>query len=507
MLRKISLFILSAFLSALPYINGKLWIFAWFGFVPLFFAIRNTSKARAFLLSCLTGVVFWTGTIYWLVHVTLLGTIILVLYLALYFGIFGLIISTIDYRLSTIGPILIPSIWVLLEYVRSHLFTGFPWALLAYSQYKNLPVIQITDITGAWGVSFLVMMVNVMIYKVIGHSSWVIGKKQKTTFSYLFPLSLFFLSLIYGYNRLHPSPITYHPSPTFKVSVIQGNIPQELKWDASAKTYILNKYEQLTREAATKKPDLIVWPEASSPGLFGEDYSVFQEISSLARNIKIPLIIGTVSRDGSEYSNSALLINSSGKIASRYNKLHLVPFGEYIPFKKQLPFLQTIVPIGDITPGKEYTILEIRNPESEIRNKFAVLICFEDLFPELSRKFRKQGAQFLVNITNDAWYKQTSAPYQHLEASVFRAVENRVFLVRAANTGISGFIDPCGKIISLVHDKGGKEIFVDGYKTQEIIIPKRGLSFYNRLGDYFILVCFLFILYGIILKLKIKDPK
>ncbi len=501
---------LSAVLLILSFPRSNIWIFAWFGFVPLFFAVKNKSKVKAFLLSYLTGVVFWSITIYWLVHVTLLGTIVLILYLALYFGLFGLLISIYELRTTSYELFFIPSLWVLLEYIRSHLFTGFPWALLAYSQYQNLPIIQIADITGAWGVSFLVMMVNVMIYKVIGHGSWMIGKKQNAIFSYLFSCSFLFLSLIYGYSRLHP-PTTHHPPPTLKVSVIQGNIPQELKWDPSARVYILNKYEQLTKEAATKNPDLIVWPEASCPGLLGEDNSVFQEIFSFARNTKIPLLIGTVSRDDKEYFNSCLLINSAGKISGRYNKLHLVPFGEYIPFKKYLPFLETIVPIGDITAWNDYTIFKISDSRfsildsrvsiqhraSSIESQFAVLICFEDLFPELSRKFVSQGAQFLVNITNDAWYKETSAPYQHLQACVFRAVENRVFLARAANTGISGFINPTGKIISLVCDKKGKEIFVDGFDIQEVIISKKGLSFYNRFGDYFVLACFLFILFRI----------
>jgi apolipoprotein N-acyltransferase len=493
MLRKIGLSILSAFLLALPYINGKLWIFAWIAFIPLFSILNGISKTKAFFLSFAAGIAFWSITIYWLVHVTLLGTIVLILYLALYFGLFGLLISICELRVASYELFFIPSLWVLLEYIRSHLFTGFPWALLAYSQYQNLPIIQISDITGAWGVSFLAMMVNVMVYYlVIKSQSHKVTSKIKF---FLLPALCFLVISSYGFYRIYVQPATCDIQQV-RISVIQGNIPQELKWDPFAKDYILNKYEQLTKQASNEDTDLIVWPEAASPGLLGEDTLVFKQIFSLAKNIKTPLLTGAVSNDTGEFFNSALLINSKGEISGRYDKLHLVPFGEYIPLKKYLPFLETVVPIGDISKGKEYTIFQIPD-------KFAVLICFEDLFPELSRQFIKRGARFLINITNDAWYKETSAPYQHLQASVFRAVENRVFLVRAANTGVSGFINSSGKIISSVRDKSGKEIVVDGVDTEKIVIPKRGLTFYNRFGDYWVLLCILFIL----LSLKYSPSK
>jgi apolipoprotein N-acyltransferase len=506
MLRKIILFcLLSAALLALTFSLSTFWFLAWFGFVPLFFAVENKPKVTRFLLAYLTGVLFWAGTIYWLVHVTLLGTIILVLYLALYFGIFGLafpyLLSTNYYLLS------IPSAWVLLEYIRSYLFTGFPWALLGYSQYNVLPAIQIADITGVWGVSFLVMMVNVFVYQVIGNRSWVIGggiEKEGKKPGILLPVLLVVFCLGYGFLRLYLPPTTYHLSPAIKVSVIQGNIPQELKWEPKAMGYILNKYTRLTEEAAKAGPDLIVWPEAASPGLLGEDEWVFENIYSLAKKVGLPLLLGAVMREKDIYFNSALLVDKNGQIAGRYDKIHLVPFGEYIPLKEFFPFLETVVPIGDINAGKDYTIFQIGNRKPETGNRFAVLICFEDLFPELSREFVKRGARFLVNITNDAWYKKSTAPYQHLQASVFRAVENRVPLVRAANTGISGFIAPTGKIISLVGDQAKRNIFVDGFDTRQISLSKGGTGFYTRLGDAFIPVCLIFILYGIILQFKKK---
>jgi apolipoprotein N-acyltransferase len=411
----------------------------------------------------------------------------------------------------------IPSLWVILEYIRSHLFTGFPWALLGYSQYLNLPIIQIADITGVWGVSFLVMMVNVLIYSVMCRAYCVLRQKQIIFIrSYFLPIFLILVSLIYGFYQLLNTQ--YSILNTLKISVIQGNIPQELKWDPEARDFIVDKYLSLTMQTAKDKPDLIIWPEAALPCVLEEAPVFYEKVKEFAKRIKTPLVLGAVTAKDENYYNSALFISSEGKLLNRYDKLHLVPFGEYIPLKQILPFLETIVPIGDITRGKEYTILELASePVSQLasynrqtgkqanrQTKFSVLICFEDLFPELSRQFVKKGANFLVNITNDAWYKRSSAPFQHLQASVFRAVENRVYLARAANTGVSGFILPTGKIISLVQDESSRKIFVDGFATQDIFMPEWPFSFYTRYGDILPFVCLLFIIYSKIITFKNK---
>jgi apolipoprotein N-acyltransferase len=501
--KELCLCIISAILLILSFPNFNLWLCAWFGFVPLFFALKNKSKGQAFLFSYLTGVIFWLGIIYWLVHVTLVGLVVLVLYLALYFGLFGLIVST--YLLPTTYYLLfIPSIWVLLEYIHSHLFTGFPWALLGYSQYLNIPVIQIADISGVWGISFLVMLVNVFIYSLVSKK----GRFKLASKFFLLPFFILVSSLVYGYYKLNLTP-TYYLLPTkIKISVVQPNIPQELKWNPQSNNYIMNKYLDISLRAVKDNPDLIIWPEAALPVVLEEVPSYYERVKDFVREIKTPLLFGAVTKRDNLYYNSALLVSQEARLLSRYDKLHLVPFGEYIPLRKVFGFLETIVPIGDFTPGKEYTILELASePVSQLasynrqtgkpanrQTKFSVLICFEDLFPELSRNFVKKGANFLVNITNDAWFKKTSSPYQHLCASVFRAVENRVVVVRAANTGVSGFIVPTGKIVSLVSDKSGENIFVSGYKTQEISVSKQSPSFYNRYGDIFIVFCVLSIL-------------
>ena len=495
--------ILSAALLILSFPQANFWILAWVGFVPLFFALENKSGGTAFLLSFLTGVVFWSGVIYWLVHVTLLGTIVLILYLALYFGIFGFVICR--YRAAesfNLRIIFISSLWVLLEYVRGDLFTGFPWALLGYSQYLNLPVIQIADITGAWGVSFIVMSVNAAVYLFLSNPL-IFREKFKKSSVIVFCLAL---TLIYGYLTLYYKPWeTNSLLADYRISVVQGNIPQEFKWNEQYTGFTLRKLSALTRIAAGDEPDLIIWPEAAAPGILGEDDWVFRDIKSLAVEIKVPLLTGAVVKDNNSYFGSAILINRSGVISQRYDKIHLVPFGEYIPLKETFPFLKTIVPIGDIEKGKDYTIFELmKSPNLRIPHKFAVLDCFEDVFPEIAREFVRRGAGFLVNITNDAWYKETSAPYQHLQASVFRALENRVYLARSANTGVSGFISPEGKIISLVSDKNNNNIFVEGFDTKDISSSYKITSFYTKFGDLFVVACFLLAVYAVMQKTQIK---
>ncbi|MDD5477417.1 MAG: apolipoprotein N-acyltransferase [Candidatus Omnitrophica bacterium] len=468
--------VLAAVLLSLSFSSFNLWLFGWCGFIPLFVALENKSLRQSFIAAYLCGIVFWSLTIYWLIHVTLAGQIVLILYLAVYPAIFG----GVFYFSRSFSPagrlFFMPASWVLLEYIRSHLFTGFPWSLTGFSQYKILPVIQIADVTGAWGVSFLVVLVNVALYLIL--------RKQSRVKVFLICAAILFLSLAYGFYKLSYKPDLAGKGRRLKISVVQGNIPQYLKWNKQAVDFILNNYKELTAAAAQDKPDLVIWPEASVPGLWGQDDAEFKQVFSLASRLKINLLTGAVSRFGQSYFNSALFIDNSGEPIAIYNKLHLVPFGEYVPFKNIFPFLETIAPIGDIEPGRDYTIFS--QPAD-----FGVLICFEDLFPELSRQFIKRGARFLVNITNDAWYKEGSAPYQHFAASVFRAVENHVYLARAANTGISGFIDPCGRILSLVGDAHGREIFVKGYSSQDIYLIPAKRTFYSRYGDVFIIFCLL----------------
>ncbi|MDO8489682.1 MAG: apolipoprotein N-acyltransferase, partial [Candidatus Omnitrophota bacterium] len=417
MKKNIFLSLLSGLFLSLSFSSFNLGLLAWCGFIPLFIALENKSLRQAFLIAFFCGVIFWSLTIYWLIHVTLLGQIILILYLAIYFGLFGCVIYFSRFFPANRCLFLLPASWVLLEYLRSYLFTGFTWALIGLSQYKNLLIIQIADITGAWGVCFLVVLINEALYLFL--------RRHFKIKILLIPLLGLFLVLGYGAVRLNYKPDWYNDKEQLKISIVQGNISQDLKWDKQAATFIQDRYGELTSAAAVQEPALIIWPEAAVPGIWGRDDAEFAQVFSLAAQLNTHLLVGAVSYFNQNYFNSALLINQLGIPVTTYSKLHLVPFGEYIPLKNIFPFLETIALIGDIQPGREYTIF--RQPAN-----FGVLICFEDLFPELSREFIKRGARFLVNITNDAWYKEGSAPYQHFAASVFRSVENRVYLARAA---------------------------------------------------------------------------
>jgi apolipoprotein N-acyltransferase len=491
-IKDFSLALLSAILLSLPFLNSNLSFFAWVSFIPLFSALNDKNKVQAFIFAYLSGVIFWAITIYWLINVTLFGQILLVLYLAVYFGIFGLLYSCTLYPARYV--LFIPSLWVILEYGRSHLLTGFPWALLGYSQYLNLEIIQISDITGVWGVSFLVMLVNVSIYRFINSR-----KSLAVVRPVLLPVLLMTSVFIYGISKIHGNLLVRNPEK-IKISVIQGNIPQELKWEPSARDLIMQNYFELTSRAAKDNPDLIIWPEAALPVVLEEEPEYYMKLRQYLKTINKPLLFGSVTLKDDFYYNSALLLSGDARLLNQFDKLHLVPFGEYIPFRNTLKFLDTIAPIGDITRGKDYTIFKL--PGFPIG--FGVLICFEDVFPELARSFVTRGAGFLVNITNDAWFGKSPEAYQHLAASVFRAVENRVYLVRCANTGVSAFISPLGKIVSNLSDREGNNIFIAGYCTDSMNVSNNKLSFYNLYGDVFPLACLLFLFYVIIFKNRKK---
>lgn len=481
---------LSAILLCLPFSNGKFWLCSWFGFIPLFIALDGKSCFRAFLISYASGIVFWLGTVYWLVHVTGLGLAVLLLYLALYHGAFGAACAYFFSKHRSSAILLIPGFWVLLEYLRSDLLTGFGWALAGYSQCLNLPMIQIADITGVWGVSFLILMANAGIYMVCVKRPGVNGGRRLAgsagTKAIVIPVLFLMAVLAYGLYKLNRSPRPENPA-LFKVSMIQGNIPQELKWNSSTKDFIINKYLDITDNVVRVSPDLVVWPEAALPVILEDEPVYYDMVRQFCRKNRLPLLLGAVTRRDNSYYNSAVLISRQGMMEQRYDKLHLVPFGEYIPLRKALPFLDTIVPIGEISFGREYTLFDIIAAD-KAKRKFGVLICFEDVFPQLSGNFVRKGAGFLVNITNDAWYMRTSASFQHSLCAVFRAVENRVPVVRCANTGISEFIGPQGKTFNIIRDIRGRDIFIDGYKTALLPIGAHRLTFYTRYGDVFILV-------------------
>ena len=499
---QIILALASAILLILSFPTFSLEFLAWVGLIPLFFVIENQKPFKAFLIAYLTGVLFFLGTVYWLIHVTLPGMIIVVLYLALYFGFFGLLASHGFSMPNTSFPVFIPALWVVLEWLRSHFLGGFGWCLLGHSQSSNLAIIQVADITGAYGVSFLVALVNVVIF--LGIKNFMKG--NRALISVAIPLFLIFICVSYGIFRLK----NIFTGESLKIAIVQGNIPQAKKWDFNFREEILNKYESLTRDSAKEGVDLIIWPETSVPGYLESESALLERITSLVKAINTPVLIGSPREDRAlkeVYYNSAILFAGDGRVSDRYDKIHLVPFGEYVPFRKIFSFVDNFAPspIGDFTSGKDYTVFKffidkkfkdkelIRRLVKKVR--FSCLICFEDIFPDLTRQFVKKGADLLVNITNDAWFGKTSAPYQHAQSSVFRAIENRVNVVRAANTGLSCFINQKGQIIGAV-EVNGANLFIDGFKMCEITLSETK-TFYSTYGDIFAYICIFYTLFYI----------
>ena len=459
---------------------------AWFAFVPLLVACADKSAVKAAKLAFFTGLIAYGGILYWInIVVTVYGKLplvvsiflylLLVAYLASYFFVLFYLVRRAEVRGISVA-LTFPFLWVALEFLRSFLLTGFPWESLGYSQYRILPLIQVVDITGVYGISFLIVLANSTLYLLF---RWMRARESRA-----FPyrsctvfLVLFAAILLYGFGRMHQERV----GVPLKVALIQGNIDQGIKWDPSFMEETISIYERLSRRAAADGVDLVVWPESAAPFFFQEPGPPTDRITSLAREIHSFLIFGSPAFDDNgprrRYFNSAFLVSPSGEVLGRSDKIHLVPFGEYVPLAKLLPFVhKLVVGVGDFTPGDTITTLNIG------KGKVGVLVCFEGIFPELARRYVSAGAQLLVNITNDGWYGRSSAPYQHLSMAVFRAVENGVPLVRAANTGISAIIDSKG------HISHATPLFTEDYAVGEVILGKGG-TLYTRIGDVFALLC------------------
>jgi len=468
---------------------------AWVALVPLLISLWEKEARESFLLGGLTGLIFFLGTIYWVFNsmhyygnvpaiLAALLMIMLSIYLGAYIGLFAMIFNSLSQRSRFPSLVIVPVLWVTLEVIRTYALTGFPWSLLGYTQYRFLPLIQISDITGIYGVSFLVAATNGVVFDAAFHRSRKVNKmplfaEGPITASIIVYVVIILLTLLYGMWRLN----TDEKGRTIRASVIQGNIDQGVKWDNRHKENILNTYKRLSIMASAGAPDIIVWPESSVPFIYGYEEKPTADFNTFQKDLHASLLFGSViaknNKEGETLlSNSAVLLSPEGKLLSTYDKIHLVPYGEYIPLKKLFPFINKLTSgIGDFVPGKEPVVM--KTPFAGIGN----LICYEIIFPGLVRKFVNQGADLLVTITNDAWFGRTSAPYQHFSMAVFRAVENRVPVIRAANTGISGFIDPKGRI------KRKSDIFVEDTLTESVTIGVFGKSFYAKFGDIFAYLC------------------
>lgn len=464
---------------------GPFCLLAWVSLIPLLAAMQDQPPARCFRLGFIAGAAHFLSLMYWIIvvlqsygglHIVLSFLVLLALcsYLALYPAFFCLIYALM--RDSRFGVLLAAGAWVGLEYIRGRLLTGLPWCFLGHSQAENLQLIQISDVLGVYGVSYLVAGVNLLLFRLIWNRPS--GKGLFLAVEGGIIAALFSAVLLYGNLKTDHLPTEGSGSEPLRTAIIQGSIDQSEKWVPEHQSKSLGVYRRLSLQASTLKPDLVVWPETAVPFFFQDSSALSAGVLSLPRETEADLLFGSPAYEDSgprvRYTNRAYLLSHQDHAVETYDKVHLVPFGEYVPLQRLLPFVHRLVPAaGDFTAGDRV------EPLTTPRYSAGVLICFEAIFPELARRHVKNGADILVNLTNDAWFGRTSAPFQHLSMSVFRAVETRLPLVRAANTGISAFVDPSGRV---THRTG---LFHEAFLVSNVHPSTSPLTWYVRMGDIF----------------------
>lgn len=453
---------------------------AWLAFVPFLLGLSRLPFRSAVLWAGGAGFLHHAGTLYWVVPtcrwggvplaVAALALAALSLYLALYWALFAALAHRwIPFHWAR--PFLLASAWVACEYLRSHIFTGFPWLLLAYSQWTVPKHLALAQLGGAYAVSFLVLLFNAAVAQGVDAALRRDRQMWRPAGAAALVLVGLTATSVFLWRR---TPVL--GDPPIRVSMVQANIDQYKKWDRAYENEIVRAYTTLTRQALPSNPDLILWSETSVPGWLPNDPIYDRWVRSMARVAGRFLLVGAPSRQSGGDYNAAFLLSPTGDDAGAYRKQHLVPFGEYVPCRPLLGRLTRVLnALGTFEAGAENAIL--RGPAP-----FGVTICFEGLFPHLVRRFTAQGAEFLVNVTNDGWYRWTAAPEQHFAANVLRAVENGRWLARVANTGVSGFISPRGEITA-------RTALLTPAVLSSTVFPLRHRTFYVRWGDLFAALC------------------
>ncbi len=484
-MKEMGLAALGGLLLALAFPKWEVSFLAWVAFFPLFRSAEQKTPRKAFFFGWIGGMAFYLASLYWVVPTIgnysnipkplAVGPLLLMCaILACYTG--GFLAAWSFCQRRGMGAVwAAPFFWVALEWLRSFFFIGFPWVSLGYCQYPYRNLIQFAEFTGVYGISALVIFVNATLYTL---ASGLRGGPERKRGLGAAVVSVFLLALLFSFGAWRQSQLKALPKDHhLRVAFVQGNIAQDKKWDPEFKEETVSRYEALTEKAAAQGVDLIVWPEAAMPFYFQAERDYQRRLLQLSQRTHTFLLFGSpaFALQGEEVSlfNRAYLTSPAGRVVEYYDKIQLAPFGEYVPFQSVLFFVDKLVEgTGNFVPGKELKVFTLP------QGRFAVLICYEDVFPDLTRRFVKKGADFLVNITNDAWYGRTSAPYQHLTMAAFRTVENRVPLIRAANTGFSAFIDIDGSI------HGRSELFEKTYGVRALEWP-RVQTFYTRHGDVF----------------------
>jgi apolipoprotein N-acyltransferase len=434
---------------------------AWVALVPLLVALarpsppasggRRSRTWRPLALGLTAGGVYFAGTLYWVAGVmetygglhgavALLVTVALVAYLALYPALFAVIIGGLAGRIGPRAVLLAPIVWVATEFGRGWVLGGFPWVVLGYSQVSVLPIAQLASLGGVYALSALVSGVSGAL------AFGVLARGRRAGWAAVaVAIVAVALATAWGGHRMATGDLTRQGTP-ISVGLIQGNIPQDQKWEPARASSILETYLALSRDAAGRGARFIVWPEAATPYPFEDDPAVGNAIRGLAVETRAAMLFGSDQVEPGKpprYYNAAYVVDSGGMVVATYRKVHLVPFGEYVPFKHLLFFVSPLVEsAGDFSAGDETVMLPVEG------HLASTAICYEVVYPALIRQSVTTGSELLTTITNDAWYGRTSAPFQHFEQAALRAIESGRYLARAANTGVSGIVDPYGRVVA-----------------------------------------------------------
>jgi apolipoprotein N-acyltransferase len=498
--KSIVLTLLAAGLQILIFPNFGFSFLAWIMLIPLLAVFGSRGVGASFLLGGLFGLLMALGITSWLYYSVVhyfgaawhIGLALVVgaclFYEALFTGLFGVLVSfTRPLARGAAGILLVPCFWVTCEILRANWLSENAWGLLGYSQYKHLPLIQIADLSGVYGISFVVVMVNVALYHGIRQMilkktdpeapAWTV-RDWGTTAG--IPALILCAVLGYGFLRMDRYETLSQGEPKIRTVAIQGNIKRDYRWKSIYYGKNLTKYLKMSRRPENLEADLLVWPENALNFHPDRETLFLNLIRNTVANPARPLLTGAPHMEtgpgtGKRFFNSAYLITADG-IQDRYDKIHLMPFSERKPAWMKKYFGAPGEAPASFFPGEEYTVFSLPG------FSFAAPVCFEMVYPELIRKFPLNGAQFLVNISNDSWFGPSAGPYQHLIFSTFRAVENRRFVVRAANTGISALVSPTGEILEQTALNEDAVLSGD-------VVPLDEQTFYTRRGDLFAILC------------------
>ena len=461
---------------------------AWGALAPLLFALNGTRGWEATRLGYVTGAVSSVGLLYWTALVViqfgglslpmgLLVMFLLCLTVALFPALFGWSVGRLTTALGARGLLLAPVVWVATEVLRAYTMFRFPWCLLGYSQYHQLPMIQVASVTGVYGVSFLIVLASALL------AFAALPRTPASRGRALGGLAALMLGTWAHGQWTLSRPVV--ETGRIRAGLVQASIAQDMKWDPVHLIANIQSHVDLTRDAAQAGARLVVWPESAVPFPIDLHEETAESLRQLTRTHGVALVFGNDDMDSSADPRriwvGAKMLDADGKIVYRYHKNRLVPFGEYVPLQGLFTLggryaLRLVRAVADFTPGTEATVGAIDG------HTLGTSICYEAIFPDFIRHFSANGAELLLNITNDGWYGRTSAPPQHFAMAVTRAVENRKWLLRAANTGITAFVDPHGRVVART------QLFERRALVGEAaFVP--GLTFYARYGDVFGFAC------------------